>query len=145
MLHHILRSLLHGMTEPQIRMYADGYYRRIVYRLGPYIADYPEQALLTCVVQGWCPKYVTYFSGTPYIDQYLRCTAHSKNLDDDPNALPRTQVHREAALEVYTPAEVWKTYGYIADVIVSKLWKHCGAADQTNSAIHSCFSRCQHP
>jgi hypothetical protein len=24
--------------------------------LGPYIADYPEQTLLTCVVQGWCPR-----------------------------------------------------------------------------------------
>ncbi|KAF8259052.1 hypothetical protein EI94DRAFT_1774026 [Lactarius quietus] len=26
--------------------------------IGPYIADYPEQALLTCIVQGWCPWYV---------------------------------------------------------------------------------------
>ena len=29
------------------------------YGLGPYIADYPEQALLACIVQGWCAKYVS--------------------------------------------------------------------------------------
>ena len=28
------------------------------YGLGPYIADYPKQVLLSGVVQGWCPKYV---------------------------------------------------------------------------------------
>jgi Plavaka transposase len=28
------------------------------YDLGPFIADYPEQVMLTGTVQGWCPKYV---------------------------------------------------------------------------------------
>ena len=37
---------------------ADGLHRRAIYGLGPYIADYPEQVLLSGVVQGWCPKYV---------------------------------------------------------------------------------------
>jgi hypothetical protein len=40
-------------------MCADGQYRRVIYGLGPYIADYPEQALLACIVQNWCPKYVS--------------------------------------------------------------------------------------
>lgn len=32
----------------------DGHYRRVIYGLGPYIADYPEQVLAACIVQGWC-------------------------------------------------------------------------------------------
>ena len=46
------------MTIPDIVRTPDGHLRRAIYSLGPYIADYPEQALLTCVVQGWCPQYV---------------------------------------------------------------------------------------
>ena len=45
------------MTEPEIVHCADGYYQRVIYGLGPYIVDYPEQALLACIVQGWCPRY----------------------------------------------------------------------------------------
>ncbi len=44
------------METPEILRYGDGHYRRTIYGLGPYIADYPEQALLACIVQGWCPQ-----------------------------------------------------------------------------------------
>jgi hypothetical protein len=44
------------MTEPDIVRCADGHFRRVIYGIGPYIADYPEQALLACIVQGWCPR-----------------------------------------------------------------------------------------
>ena len=54
----ILQPLKPGMTEPEITRCPDGRFRRVVYGLGPYIADYPEQALLACIVQGWCPKLV---------------------------------------------------------------------------------------
>ena len=53
---HIFRTLHDGMTTPKVRLCADGHYQRVVYSLGPYIADYPEQVLLTCVVNNWCPK-----------------------------------------------------------------------------------------
>jgi hypothetical protein len=52
----ILESLKPFMNEPEIVRCADGYFRRVIYGLGPYIADYPEQALLACIVQGWCPR-----------------------------------------------------------------------------------------
>ena len=55
----ILQSLKPGMTQPEIVRYADGYLRRTIYGLGPYIADYPEQVLLACIVQGWCAKLVS--------------------------------------------------------------------------------------
>ena len=52
----ILQSLKPGMKEPEVIRYADGHYRRTIYGLGPYIADYPEQVLLACIVQNWCPR-----------------------------------------------------------------------------------------
>jgi hypothetical protein len=52
----ILQSLKPGMTVPEVTRCSDGHFRRAIYGLGPYIADYPEQALLACIVQGWCPR-----------------------------------------------------------------------------------------
>lgn len=52
----ILRSLLPGEKAPEVYKCPDGHFRRVVWGIGPYIADYPEQVLLACVVQGWCPK-----------------------------------------------------------------------------------------
>ena len=46
------------MTQYDIVRTPDSHFHHVIYSLGPYIADYPEQALLTCVVQGWCPWYV---------------------------------------------------------------------------------------
>jgi hypothetical protein len=45
------------MTTPEVVCFPDAHYRKVIYGLGPYIADYLEQALLACTVQGWCPKY----------------------------------------------------------------------------------------
>jgi hypothetical protein len=52
----ILQSLKAGMTDPEVLRFGDSHFRRVVYGLGPYIADYKEQVLLTCIVRGWCPK-----------------------------------------------------------------------------------------
>jgi hypothetical protein len=52
----ILSTLKPFMTKPRVTRCGDGHFRRVIYGLGPYIADYPEQALLACIVSGWCPK-----------------------------------------------------------------------------------------
>jgi hypothetical protein len=52
----ILASLKPGMTTPEVIRFPDGHFRKGIYGLGPFIGDYPEQALTTCIVQGWCPK-----------------------------------------------------------------------------------------
>ena len=44
------------MTIPEVVRTPDAHFRRVIYSLGPYIADYPEQCLLACVVQGWCSR-----------------------------------------------------------------------------------------
>ncbi|KAK0460266.1 uncharacterized protein EV420DRAFT_1620047 [Desarmillaria tabescens] len=61
----ILSSLIPAMTTPVVRRCLDSHYRCVIYDLGPYIADYPEQVLLAGIVQGWCVK----------------CTSPAANLD----------------------------------------------------------------
>ena len=56
----ILSPLTAAMKKPVIRRCPDGHFRRVIYDLGPFIADYPEQVMLTGIVQGWCPRYVSY-------------------------------------------------------------------------------------
>ncbi|KAJ6545943.1 hypothetical protein B0H10DRAFT_2243842 [Mycena sp. CBHHK59/15] len=98
-LRHILQSLKPGMTVPEVTLFADGHYRRVIYGLGPYIADYPEQVLLACVVQGWC----------------ARCTASREDLDGPGGR--RTQVHTETLFKVFDHGTMWDQYGVIQDVL----------------------------
>lgn len=57
-LSYILQPLHPGMMTPGVLRFPDGHYRHTIFGLGPYIADYPEQALLACIVNNWCSKYV---------------------------------------------------------------------------------------
>jgi len=54
----ILSPLKPAMTTPEVVKFSDSHFRHVIYGLGPYIADYEEQALLMCIVHGWCPRYV---------------------------------------------------------------------------------------
>ena len=56
----MLQPLHMVMTKLVVVKCPDCHYRCMVYSLGPYIGDYPKQALLSCIVQGWCAKYVTF-------------------------------------------------------------------------------------
>ena len=58
----ILRPLKSGMKTPVIRRCPDGHFRRVIFDLAAYIADYPEQIYLAGVVQNWCLKYNWSFS-----------------------------------------------------------------------------------
>ncbi|EIW77696.1 hypothetical protein CONPUDRAFT_108937 [Coniophora puteana RWD-64-598 SS2] len=96
----ILQPLKDGMTMPEIVRFGDGHYRRVIYGLGPYIADYPEQVLLSGIVQGWCPK----------------CFAFPDDLDGgDP--LLRTQALTETYVRAFRPTTCWDDFGIIADVV----------------------------
>ncbi|KAF8232496.1 hypothetical protein L208DRAFT_1271901 [Tricholoma matsutake] len=91
------------MTTPKVTLCGDGHFRCVIYRLGPYIADYPEQTLLALVVSGWCPK----------------CTAICTNLDNDPSAIAQCPEHTDALQVAFSnePQILWDGYGIISDVI----------------------------
>jgi hypothetical protein len=52
----IFNTLRAGMTLPEVMKCPDGHYCCVIFGLGPYIADYPEQVLLACIVSGWCGR-----------------------------------------------------------------------------------------
>ena len=56
----VFEPLKAGMVTPEVIRCPDGHWRRVIYGLGPYIADYQEQVWLAGIVQGWCPKYATF-------------------------------------------------------------------------------------
>ncbi|KAG6825100.1 hypothetical protein H0H92_004703 [Tricholoma furcatifolium] len=64
---------------------------------GPYIADYPEQALLACIVQGWC----------------ARCTARFDDLDGPGGR--RSHELTEALSDVLGKRALWDDYGIIPE------------------------------
>ncbi|KAI0352549.1 hypothetical protein OH77DRAFT_1408881 [Trametes cingulata] len=96
----ILRSLRDYMERPELLRCADGKYRKVVYGIGPYIADYPEQALLACIVQGWCPT----------------CRADSKNLDAH-GAGRRSRDHTDALIDALDLGILWDDHGIVGDVV----------------------------
>ncbi|KAJ7170354.1 hypothetical protein C8R43DRAFT_1120786 [Mycena crocata] len=95
----ILQSLKPYMTKARVTRCADGHFRRAIYGLGPYIADYPEQALLACIVQGFC----------------ARCLSPAHDLDRD--SARRCAEHTAALLEGLTLKELWDDFGIVGDII----------------------------
>ncbi|EIW83868.1 hypothetical protein CONPUDRAFT_119271 [Coniophora puteana RWD-64-598 SS2] len=95
----ILQSLKPYMTKPEVVRFGDGYHRRVLYGLGPYIADYPEQVLLAGIVQGWCS----------------RCLAFPDDLDTE--CMQRSRHHNETLVQELPPGVLWDEYGLIADVV----------------------------
>ncbi|KIK31884.1 hypothetical protein CY34DRAFT_19472 [Suillus luteus UH-Slu-Lm8-n1] len=89
------------MSKPEVARFSDSHYRRVVYGLGPYIADYEEQVLLTSIVRRWCP----------------RCLAPRQSLDDD--ALCQCEAHREALFEedTFSSTVLWSEFGIVGEVV----------------------------
>ena len=46
-----MQSLRPGEVTPEVFLCPDGHFQRIIWGIGPYIADYPEQVLLACIVE----------------------------------------------------------------------------------------------
>ncbi|KAI6018216.1 hypothetical protein BKA83DRAFT_4058444 [Pisolithus microcarpus] len=98
-LSRILSILKPYMTRPDHVRFGDHHYRRVVYGLGPYIADYEEQALLACIVRNWC----------------ARCLATRGNLDGD--ALNRSREHADTLIAEFDLLDLWDEYGIVGDII----------------------------
>ncbi|KIK25374.1 hypothetical protein PISMIDRAFT_9600 [Pisolithus microcarpus 441] len=56
----ILASLKPGMTIPQVMKCPDHHFHPIIFGLGPYIADYPKQVLLSGIIQNWCGRCIAF-------------------------------------------------------------------------------------
>ncbi|KAF8956155.1 hypothetical protein BDZ97DRAFT_1672008 [Flammula alnicola] len=95
----ILSSLRASMSKPVIRRCPDGHYRRVIYDLAAFIADYPEQVLLAGTVQGWCP----------------RCTALPDNLDGLRGR--RTRGFTDELLDTLASKMLWDEYGIDDDIL----------------------------
>ncbi|KAF5371013.1 hypothetical protein D9615_010013 [Tricholomella constricta] len=96
----ILQSLKQGMTTPVVRRCPDGNFRRVIYDLGAFIADYPEQVMLGGLVQGWCPK----GTGRPTEDWDRHCANRTREL-------------HEHLMGEYSSVDLWEGYGIDDDVI----------------------------
>ncbi|THH14772.1 hypothetical protein EW146_g5607 [Bondarzewia mesenterica] len=95
----IFGSLHPGMMTPEIVLCPDGHRRRVIYSLGPYIADYLKQVMLACIVSGWCP----------------RCDAHSDNLDG--GGVARSHGHTRLLMQTHDTKVLWNEYGIIDNVL----------------------------
>ncbi|KAF8269532.1 hypothetical protein EI94DRAFT_1771196 [Lactarius quietus] len=103
---NILSSLRPTMTIPEVAWTPDSHSHRIIYSSGPYIADYLEQALLACVVQGWCPQYAASICAI--------CTTQSEGLiSGECRSRELTNVLVNA-VELDT---LWYQYGIVANVM----------------------------
>ncbi|EMD30780.1 hypothetical protein CERSUDRAFT_78623 [Gelatoporia subvermispora B] len=103
----ILESLKAGMTKWEIFRCPDEYFCQVIFGIGPYIADYLEQALLACIVQGWCAKY----------------TARPPNLES--GGIPRKRCHTDKIVQDLSIGQVWDGYGIVADIVISiTVWGH---------------------
>ncbi|KAG2347176.1 hypothetical protein BDR05DRAFT_945548 [Suillus weaverae] len=96
----ILETFKNPMLMPEIAHFGDGHYRHIVYGLGPYIANYEEQVLLTSIVRNWCP----------------RCLAPHGKLDDE-DALCRCEAHREALFEEDMSDVLRRDFGIVGSIV----------------------------
>lgn len=107
------------MEAPEVLRCGDGHYRKVFYGLGPYIADYPEQALVTCVVQGWCPTCVISAVLTfGHLTLSYRCRARRGELEDGNEHGIRAREYTDFLVESYELGELWKQYGIVGDIVV---------------------------
>ncbi|PIL30262.1 hypothetical protein GSI_07440 [Ganoderma sinense ZZ0214-1] len=97
----ILQLLLPGMHVPEVVRCPDGHYRCVVWALGPYIADYPEQVLVANIVQGWCPA----------------CYKVPANLDASEPGQKRSRRYSEQLCTMFEPKVLWDDWGIVSDVI----------------------------
>ncbi|KAK0454507.1 hypothetical protein EV421DRAFT_1887139 [Armillaria borealis] len=98
--HHDSADLRSAMEIPEVVCFGDRHFRHVIYGLGPYIGDYPEQVLLACIVSGWCAK----------------CTAASNNLDGEGGR--RQHSNTERLFQAMDARELWYNYGVIDDIML---------------------------
>jgi hypothetical protein len=95
----------------------------VIFGIGPYIADYPEQVLLTGIVSGWCPQYVLF--ACPVRSNFHNCSLGVRLTETSwiPTAMlavARVRIQK-FFLQAFDPGTLWDEYGLDADIIVSSI------------------------
>ena len=111
-----------------------------------HIADYPEQVLLACIVQGWCPQYKWLFVWWILIlmPQVSRCDAHWKDLDHG-DAGRWAHRHTEALFEAVGKNSLWDDYGIISDIMVCFFIFPKSGIKIVSTAFYIWISACGYP
>ncbi|KAJ7600215.1 hypothetical protein C8J56DRAFT_999638 [Mycena floridula] len=99
----IFQPLKESMTTLTVLRCPDGHYRRVIFDLGPFIADYPEQVLMAGIVQNWC----------------ARCPAPFDDLDGPFSSDTRSWDHVETMKQNFDSKTLWDDYGIDDDIIFS--------------------------
>jgi len=112
------------MTVPEVIHCPNGYFLWAIYGLGPYIADYPEQVLLSFVVQGCCPRYTLIcFDFNLSKSCIHRCRAPRDNLDIVPDQGWHSHEHTDLLVKTLELGVLWDEFGIVGNVIVSPVYK----------------------
>ncbi|KIM36125.1 hypothetical protein M413DRAFT_31879 [Hebeloma cylindrosporum] len=104
-LYHRCLETIFELIKPYMETYKvvkcpDGHYRRAIFSLGPYIADYPEQVWLGGTVLNWCPK----------------CDARPDDLDS-PGSHHRSHEKTDYLIKNFDPGILWDEYGIWHDIV----------------------------
>jgi hypothetical protein len=107
------------MTEPKVVRCPDGHFRRAIFSLGPYIADYPEQVWLAGIVSNWCPKFVLCLIPLLPLADIVpsRCDARPTNLDA-PGSHRRLHEKTDFLITNFDPGILWDEFGVRHDIVV---------------------------
>ncbi|KAG1724326.1 uncharacterized protein EDB91DRAFT_1269275 [Suillus paluster] len=101
----ILNLLKPAMTTPKVTHFGDRHYQWVIYGLGPYIVDYEEQVLLTCIIHGRCPK----------------CMAPHANLDQD--VLCHCRDYVDALIKEGPFSGMFNATGIVPELVVSDIYQ----------------------
>ncbi|KAI0313865.1 hypothetical protein OF83DRAFT_1208258 [Amylostereum chailletii] len=113
----ILQTLHPAMTTPVVRRCPDGHFRRIIFDLGPIIADYPEQVMLAGIVQGWCGWFVVGSGAQQAWFAYIEHRCDAQNSDLDGEAVLRTREMTDYMVEAFSSQELWDNFGIDDEVV----------------------------
>ncbi|KIK80513.1 hypothetical protein PAXRUDRAFT_15746 [Paxillus rubicundulus Ve08.2h10] len=92
-------ALLPFLAIPKDVVMSDRHFQRVIFGIGPYIADYPEQVLISGIVQNWCG----------------RCIAFPNNLDG--GGAPHTSTLTWALIEELPIGTAWDEWGVDASIL----------------------------
>ena len=111
----ILKKLEQYMAKWDIVRCADNHFHWVIYGIGLYITDYPEQVLVVGIVNSWCPAYLNSLLVRLVCLQNYGCDGPSMNLNTT-NAALRTREKAERLFETKSNDKLWFDHGLIGDL-----------------------------